>query len=615
MNPQNVENIPQELKDLSQWVCRNEAKEPINPHNGRLASVTNPNDWGTFEQACEAVKAGKGVGIGFVMTEGDPFACIDLDVKPGEAPTELQKQVLEQFPGYAEISPSGRGLHVWVKGAVPTGRNKEKVEIYSSGRYMTVTGNVFRSGGIHDCNDRLNDLWRYLDRSAPVESSANPVVDPNPAPKISDDALRECVCGSPVNADHFNGKSGANPSDAHFAVLNAACLFSSDEAQVRRVVLASPLVQNGPPGANGETRQQKVERLWGTEYPRAARRGAQERHRGAQAAAHGAQIAAGIAPQPVGSPRSRLRSARDLQHKHFAPINWVLPGIVPEGLAFLASVPKFGKSWWTLDAARAKADGDLFMGQQCEPGDVLLLALEDNDRRMQDRLRRVTGGDAWPANLEYATEWPRLDEGGLDDIRNWIESKSNPALIVIDTLAMVKPVPTRGNKSAYDLDVQAVKPLQQLASEKRVAIIVVTHTRKAESEDPLESVTSTLGLTGVADTVIVLKRGPNKGTGIMYGRGRDIAEFEKAIKFENFHWIDDGSPKEVFAGDTQKVIMEAIRNGATTPKDMEALTGMSGENVRQTLQRMQKNQIVFKTGYGQYQLPTWAAGGSIYDPP
>lgn len=610
MNPQ---NIPQELKDLPQWVCRNEAKEPVNPHTGRLASSTDPTTWGTFEQVFALVTEGKVAGGGFVLTERDPYTLIDLDVKPGEEPTELQRAVLEQFPGYAEISPSGRGLHIVVKGFVPKGRKTKQVEIYSSGRYMTMTGDVHRPGPIIDCNERLAELWAYLGGSQAEEASSTPINDPNPASPISDDDLRESVCGSPANADNYFGKNVVDWSVSYFALICAACLFSSDEAQVRRVVMASPLVQNSPPKGD-ETRLQKAARLWATEYTRAARRGAQERQQRAQQAAHGAQIAAGIAPQPVGSPRSRLRSARDLQHRQFAPLKVVIDYIV-EGLSFLASVPKLGKSWEALAMGIAKAKGGEFRGQLCEPGDVLLLLLEDNDRRVQDRISKIIGSDDWPANLEYATEWPRLDEGGLDDIRNWIESKTNPALIVIDTLAMVKPIPTRGNKSAYDLDVQAVKPLQQLASEKRVAIVVVTHTRKAESEDPLESVTSTLGLTGVADSVIVMKRGPNKGTAIMYGRGRDIAEFEKAIRFENFLWVDDGSAKEAFAGDTQKILIEAIRNGAVSPKDMEAATGLSGENVRQTLQRMVKNQIVFRSQYGQYQLATWLAGGTIYGTP
>lgn len=292
-----------------------------------------------------------------------------------------------------------------------------------------------------------------------------------------------------------------------------------------------------------------------------------------------------------------------------------MPNYLPEGLTIVASVPKLGKSWLMMNTAIAKASGGVVLDQKCDPGDVLLLALEDNDRRLQDRMRRMTGEGDWPANLEFATEWPRLNEGGLEEIRNWIDSKANPALVVIDTLAMVKPVPTRGNKSAYDLDVEALKPLHQLASDKRVSIVVVTHTRKAAAEDPVEKVNATLGLTGVADTIMLLTRGPKENSAVMYARGRDIAEFEKAISFENFRWVIDGTPKEVFAGDTQKVLIDAMRNGAVTPKDMENITGLSGKNVRQTLQRMLKNQIVFKAGYGQYQLASWLGGGNLFGPP
>lgn len=619
MQPQ---NIPRELTDLPQWVGRNEAKEPINLHTGRRASSTDRSTWATFDQAAAVVASGQVAGLGFVLTNADPFAFIDLDVAEGEQPTDEQNEILAAFaPSYAEWSPSGRGLHIIVRGAVPKGRRRGGIEIYSSDRYMTMTGNVFRPGPIVDCSAKLASLWEHLGRNDPGEAhTASHVVDPTPAPPISDERLVELVCGSPANAAHYNGTSDANWSDAYFALGCATCLFSSDEAQVRRVVIASPLVQNGPPAANGETRPQKAARLWASEYARAAARGAQERQQQAQATAHGAQEAARVlaaSGQPAArqgattlpaviDPLSRVRSARDLQYRHFDPLKVVIDYVV-EGLTFIASVPKLGKSWEALLLALAKAQGGEFRGTNYAPGDVFLLALEDNERRLQDRVSKITGSVDWPRNLEYATEWPRLDEGGFDAIQRWVESKTNPALVVIDTLAMVKPR-QKTKSSVYDFDVDAIKPLQKLAIERRFAILVVTHTRKEQAEDPVESVSSTLGLTGVADTVVVMKRGPNKGTAVMYGRGRDISEFERGMRFDNFRWIDEGAPKEVFAGDTQKLLIEAIRNGATTPKDMETATGLSGDNVRQTLQRMTKNQIVFRSGYGQYELAGWMTG-------
>ena len=143
MNPQ---NIPKELTDRPQWVCHNEHKRPNNPHTGLPASVTDPTTWGTFEQACEAVKASKGVGIGFVLTANDPFACIDLDacIAADGALSPLARSVLDRFDTWTEVSRSGCGLHVWIKARVPGGgRRIPGVEVYSEGRFIAMTGKAF----------------------------------------------------------------------------------------------------------------------------------------------------------------------------------------------------------------------------------------------------------------------------------------------------------------------------------------------------------------------------------------------------------------------------------------------------------------------------------------
>lgn len=604
------ENIPNELRANDQWCCYDPAKRPINPHTGQLASVTDPATWGTFDQACAAVASGRGVGIGFVFTESDPFTGVDLDVPEGGEPTEVQRRIFEAFPSYAERSPSGRGIHIICRGKVPGGgvRNSAaKVEVYSEGRYFTFTGDAVRDVPIADCQHLITTLCAEI--AARNDAEQSEVVE-CPAPEISDEALKAKAFTKYAEAGRQYEATWRHEGDfdwsrAYQAALMALCEFCDDEAQVRRVMLASPLVLRSAP-KDGETRLHKAERLWGREYRKAAAQGAQER-RGRQGVDIdlSGQLARALAPAQAAPASSRLRSARDLQHRHFPAMRWAVPNVLPEGLTIFAGVPKVGKSWFALDVARAKADGDAVLGQECERGDVLLLALEDNERRLQDRLRRVTGNDAWPENLSYATEWPRLDEGGVADIAAWIESAANPSLVVIDTLAMVKPVPTGRNKSAYDHDVSALKPLHQLASERRMAIVVVTHTRKAQADEPVERVSSTLGLTGVADTIMLLGRGPKEGTGILYARGRDLAEFEMAVKFESYRWQVEGDPALVFAGDTQKILIEAIGKGATTPKEMEEATGLSGENVRQTLQRMVKQQRVNRHGYGKYALPAW----------
>jgi len=91
----------------------------------------------------------------------------------------------------------------------------------------------------------------------------------------------------------------------------------------------------------------------------------------------------------------------------------------------------------------------------------------------------------WPKRLSFRCEMPRLSVGGLDVIRDWIASQPNPRLVVIDTLAMVRS-PKKQDESTYDSDYAAVLELRKLANETGVAIVVVHHLRKADSDDAFD---------------------------------------------------------------------------------------------------------------------------------
>jgi len=156
MEPQ---NIPLELMVRSQWVAwrfdqmpdePKPRKVPYNPRSGLRASVADPMTWGSFGEAYGMVEAGKAVGTGFVLTAGDPFACIDLDacIGPDGALSPLALAIVTRFASYTEYSPSGHGLHIWIKGAMPggVGRNNRElgIEAYSESRFVTVTGRVLK---------------------------------------------------------------------------------------------------------------------------------------------------------------------------------------------------------------------------------------------------------------------------------------------------------------------------------------------------------------------------------------------------------------------------------------------------------------------------------------
>ena len=97
---------------------------------------------------------------------------------------------------------------------------------------------------------------------------------------------------------------------------------------------------------------------------------------------------------------------------------------------------------------------------------------------------------------------PLLSQGGTDLIRAWIKQAKNPRLVVIDVLAKVRD-PRKKDQGLYDADYAAVAGLKAIADEFNIAIVVVTHLRKLEAEDPLDQISSTTGLTGSVDAVMV----------------------------------------------------------------------------------------------------------------
>ena len=151
----NIENIPLELKEYPHWICwevqirdGKETKVPFSPHGG-MAKTDDPSTWATFEQAktyCE--KHPNLSGIGYVFSVDDPFCGIDLDKcrnpEIGEINADAQK-IIDDFASYTEISPSGKGIHIILKGKKPGPKcRKGKIEIYDTERYFTFTGNVLK---------------------------------------------------------------------------------------------------------------------------------------------------------------------------------------------------------------------------------------------------------------------------------------------------------------------------------------------------------------------------------------------------------------------------------------------------------------------------------------
>ena len=297
-------------------------------------------------------------------------------------------------------------------------------------------------------------------------------------------------------------------------------------------------------------------------------------------------------------------TALELQRMSFPPIEYVVPGYIVEGLTLFAGKPKLGKSWLILHAAIAVARGGYTLGDvRCVEGDVLYAALEDNPRRLQDRMTKLLPafGEHWPERLHFETEMPRLKDGGIDLVRRWIQAAEKPRLVVIDTLAKVRDAKGH-DQTNYEADYGAVGELKALADQYGVAIVLVHHQRKMEADDPIDTVSGTTGLTGAVDTVLVLYR-TGQGT-TLYGRGRDIEEVEKAISFDAdlCLWRVEGEARDIHRSDERTAIIGVLADAteALSPQEIADLAELPYKSIRMMLTRMVKAGEIKREGRGRY---------------
>jgi putative DNA primase/helicase len=146
-----VSVLPEVLREREQWVCwREEDREgkptkiPVTPRGGGFASSTDPETWGGFETALEYTETEYADGVGFVFTDDDPIVGVDLDdcrdPETGDV-DDAARDIIDRLDSYTEVSPSGTGYHVLIRGELPDGRNRRgSIELYDTARFFTVTG-------------------------------------------------------------------------------------------------------------------------------------------------------------------------------------------------------------------------------------------------------------------------------------------------------------------------------------------------------------------------------------------------------------------------------------------------------------------------------------------
>ncbi len=292
--------------------------------------------------------------------------------------------------------------------------------------------------------------------------------------------------------------------------------------------------------------------------------------------------------------------AADLLELDLPPLRWIVPDLLPEGTTVLAAPPKVGKSCLVYQiAVEVAIGGDLF-GRRVTPGSVLYLALEDGQRRGQDRLRAALDGRTMPrGRLEVRWGARCIGEGLEEDLVSWLDAHPDAVLVALDTMQRVRPG-SDGRRNAYEVDVEHLGRLQQLFRDRRVALVIVHHANKAGSDDFLASVSGTYGITGSADTIIVIRRKRLETFGTLLVTGRDVPDAELPARFDGMTWHEAPASLPAASFERAEVYRVIASSGPIFPAAIAAQLGLGRTSVQNMVTRLVTDGAVVRTpkGYG-----------------
>jgi hypothetical protein len=350
---------------------------------------------------------------------------------------------------------------------------------------------------------------------------------------------------------------------------------------------------------------------WGDRYDEYAELVAEDQHRESsdgQPTAHEILAQAGMI------------TAADLDRKVFPPLQWHVPGLVPEGFGLLVAPPKAGKSWLVADVGLACSIGGVAAGRiDVTPRPVLYLALEDGERRLQDRHRVLLGQETTkPAGLHLITTATPLTAPVIIAAFLELHGDQSP-LMIIDTLVKIRSQ-RRPSDEPYQFDYQFASRLKGLLDgHPGAGLWAVHHARKAVADDFVDAASGTYGLAAAADYVMVLRHPRLAMNASLLVTGRDIPEGEYAlVSNQGCGWQLDGNTLTEAAAKAQtrqqqgrlgdrslellKFIQSRGEKGAG-PTEAAQATGIDIEQVRVYLPRLVKAEVLQKSKRGLYVSP------------
>jgi len=646
--------VPAAMRARRHWVCwrrdPERGKVPINPHTGEKAATNNPRTWGTLAEALAGLARHEDLaGVGFVFTAGDEFVGVDLDNCLEEDGTckLWAMPIRDLFPGaYTEITPSGRGLHIITVGTLPENSRHKipyadgHVEAYDRGRFFTMTGTPWGSAP-EEISGTQESVEELVATVMGVKEPDRPATPRAAQPLALDDrsivdamlASRSSV-GIRALWDGDTTGHGGDDSRADLALCNHLAFWTNlDAARVDRLFRQSGLYREKWEREDYRARTIGRALAGTTEGWRGPRTREERAFADEDAPANGTDWVALHEPERRGNEARRklevvtpkngshppdlpeTYTAEYLDAAEFKEPKWIIPGILCEGLCLLVGPPKGAKSALALGTAIATALGGYALAKfPVEQGEVLYLALEDIQRRMQDRMRKMLKGARAPKDLHFAHRWPKAGEqGGENLIARWIEQHERTRLVIIDTMEKFRDRrKTQG--SVYGDDYSFMDRLQKVAIDCGICLLMLHHTNKrVDPADPFHAVSGSEGVSGGADTTLLLRRARGERHGKLFVTSRDVEENEYDIEFdgETMTWLYRGKagegPKTLEQAEVLKVV--ATFRVPVTPRDVhfkmvEMGSRRTQNSVKGLMWRLFQDGELILQDKGAYSLPS-----------
>ena len=305
---------------------------------------------------------------------------------------------------------------------------------------------------------------------------------------------------------------------------------------------------------------------------------------------------------------------KTLMNTELPPMQWAIGGILPEGFVCLAGRPKAMKSWTALKIAYCVQNGIDFLDHKTVQGDAIYFGLEDSKRRIKDRVLKLGYSKLKQPQIVLGGDVPYLGFGFEECLENWIKSRENPRLVIIDTLARIKPRQSKSAGTAYDADNLLMNGIQKLAVQNNLTVMFITHLSKASQEYGFDKIQGSVGVQGMTDAMWMLDRGDGiNSKASLKGRGRDILDFEYAIQWddETMSYKFEGNLDVINLNENRSEITKAMKElheelKEIRPRDVAKYYGVTtnskdGRRMARTMQRMADQFEILKgTKYGTY---------------